>query len=653
MANEVTLHIGADPTKLKNGLKQSSAAIDSFGSRARTSIARVGSSFKGLADRMVTPFNSLVLGGGLGMAIKNVGDLSESLMYYGFAAKKSDADTKVFRDSLHKTAVETGISANEILQGVSKIGEITGKFDFAEKMGGNLARAAKASGAAVEDLASVAASLSGSMGYGADQVQKAFNALIIQGEAGSFTLKGFATQGRALLASASSAGIKSSEQFAKFGSFLQIVNEKIKSEAETTTSVSTLFSELIDKAGDIQKKFGVKVLDKNKEMREFDVIIKEIMEKTGGKLNKLSPVFGASSMKAIYPLIAEYKNGWERMDKIAKDGMEGMTNTKVLDDYFNRTSNDFNTNIDKMKAVAQKFANEQLTGPVEDLTKALKYLNEHQGLVTAGFQTMKVAALALAAVKIGGLVKSVGGLAMDLKGIWSKKSGNATADAIEASAGGVQKVFVVNMGSGFGSNYMDDDLPTPIKKSSETVAQTTKEVGRFRQGLSSARAGLNKLGSSPLAMSVMGAVTSWAMGQIYNFGEAFIEWRRVVENSNETGRKIIEANAKSFEERYGKNAHAKRYDETLKAILKEENSFLPSQKKLDKLYAQLNVSLKLMAQDIASGAHRVSAQEYMQNLTVAPNIVINLDASNNRFTAQSDGGKPANIRVKNTPGMGR
>ncbi len=654
MANEVTLRIGADPTKLKNGLKQSSAAIDSFGSKARASIARVGSSFKGLADRMVTPFTSLVLGGSIGMAIKNVGDLSESLMYYGFAAKKSDADTKVFRDSLHKMAVETGISANEILQGVSKIGEITGKFDFAEKMGGNLARAAKASGAAVEDLASVAASLSGSMGYGADQVQKAFNALIIQGEAGSFTLKGFASQGRALLASASSAGIKTSEQFAKFGSFLQIVNEKIKSEAETTTSVSTLFSELIDKAGDIQKKFGVKVLDKNKEMREFDVIIKEIMEKTGGKLNKLSPVFGASSMKAIYPLIAEYKNGWERMDKIAKDGMEGMTNTKVLDDYFNRTSNDFNTNIDKMKAVAQKFANEQLTGPVEDLTKALKYLNEHQGLVTAGFQTMKVAALALAAVKIGGLVKSVGGLAMDLKGIWSRKSGNATADAIEAAAGGVQKVFVVNMGGGMGNaNYMDDDLPTPIKKSSETVAQTTKEVGRFRQGLSSARAGLNRLGSSPLAMSVMGAATSWAMGQIYNFGEAFIEWRSVVANSTESARQTIDTNAKSFEERYGKNAHAKRYDETLKAINKEENSFMPSQKKLDNLYAQLSVSRELMKRDIENGSQRVTAKDYMQQFTVAPHIVINLDTSNNRFTAQSDGGKPANIRVKNTPGMGR
>ena len=151
----------------------------------------------------------------------------------------------------------------------------------------------------------------------------------------------------------------------------------------------------------------------------------------------------------------------------------------------------------------------------------------------------------------------------------------------------------------------------------------------------------------------MGAATSWAMGQIYNFGQAFIEWRQVVANSREIAANTIDTNTKSFEERYGKNVHAKRYDETLKAINEEEASFLPSQKKLDKLYAQLNVSRELMKRDIASGAQRVSAQEYMKNLTVAPNIVINLDASNNRFTAQSDGGKPANIRVKNTPGMGR
>ena len=649
--NSVTLRIGADPTKLQNGLKQSSAAINSFGARARASIARVGSSLKGLADRMVTPFNSLVLGGGLGMAIKNVGDLSESLMYYGFAAKKSDADTKVFRESLHKTAVETGVAATEILNGVSKIGEITGKFDFAEEMGANLAKAAKASGASVEDLASVASSLSGSMGYGADQVQKTFNALIVQGEAGSFTLKGFASQGRALLASASSVGIKTSEQFAKFGSFLQIVNEKIKSEAETTTSVSTLFSELIDKAGDIQKKFGVKVLDKNKEMREFDVIIKEIMEKTGGKLNKLSPVFGASSMKVIYPLIAGYKNGWERMDQIAKDGIEGMTNTSVLQKYYEKASNSFNGNIGKMTAVAHKFADENLTGPVESLTNALKFLNEHQGIVTAGFTTMKYAALALGAVKIGGLVKEAAALGRDLKGFWSKKFGSDSS-SLKSAVDTVQKVYVVNMGGGMGgANYMDDDLPVNTQKTTKAMETTTKEVGRFRQGLSNARAGLNRLGGSALGGPLLGIATNWAMGQIYDFGQAFMEWRNVVASSRETAANTIDTNAKSFEERYGKNVHAKRYDETLKAINEEETSFLPSQKKLDKLYAQLNISRELMSRDIASGRQRTNAQNYEQALN--QNIVIHVD-SNGRSMVETDHGKPPKVKTfrKNTPTWG-
>jgi hypothetical protein len=260
------------------------------------------------------------------------------------------------------------------------------------------------------------------------------------------------------------------------------------------------------------------------------------------------------------------------------------------------------------------------------------------------------------AVKVGEFVKSFGGLVGDLKGFWSRKNGNATADAIEAAAGGVQKVFVVNMGGGMGSaNYMDDDdLPITTQKTATAMETTTKEMGRFRQGLSNARAGLNKLGSSPLAMSVMGAATSWAMGQIYNFGQAFIEWRNVVASSRETARNTIDTNAKSFEAKYGKNVHAKRYDETLKAINEEETSFLPSQKKLDKLYETLKIQRELMSQDLKSGAQRVSADEYMKNLTVAPNIVINLDSANNRYTAESDGGKPANVKLKrqNTPSFG-
>ena len=655
--NSVTLRIGADPTRLETGLRQSSASINSFGVRARASIARVGSSLRGLADRMVTPFNSLVLGGGLGMAVKNVGDLSESLMYYGFAAKKSDADTKVFRESLHKTAVETGVAANEILNGVSKIGEITGKFDFAEEMGGILAKTAKASGASVEDLANVASSLKVTMGLTADEVAKFFNSLIVQGDQGSFVLRSFASEGKALLATTSTHGIKTAEQFASFGGYLQVMNSQIKSEAELTTSVSALFSELTAKAKDLNK-IGVHVFDKNKEFNDFDAIMRQLMQKTNGDLQKLGKLFGASSIKALQPIITEYKNGWETLDAITKSGQDGMTNTKVLDERFEKASNSFNSNVDKMKNVALEFADTNLTGPVEQLTTALGFLSRHQGIVTAGFKAMAVAAIALGAVKIGGLVKDVAGLAKDIKGIWSKKGGagpSATSAGASALNASVQKVFVVNMrdGLGGGSDYMDDDVP-PVKnmakQTSVAMETTTREVGKFRQGLSTARAGLNKLGNTALGRIGLTAATTWAMDKIYDFGQAFMEWRNVVADVEANSRAMVERNQENFEKRYGSKAavYSKKHGETLLEIQKEENSFLPSQKKLDKLYADLNMYNTLMKNAIKNGDGKngVSAQEYMAN------FVINIDSSG-KTVVETDKGKPPKVKVhKNTPGWG-
>lgn len=659
--NEVTLRIGADATGLQNGLRQSSTAVSSFGTKARATIARVGGSMRGLADRMVTPFNSLVLGGGLGMAVKNVGDLSESLMYYGFAAKKSDADTAVFRESLHKTAIETGVAANEILNGVSKIGEITGQFDFAEEMGPRLAKAAKASGASMEDLANVASSLKVTMGLTADEVSKFFNSLIIQGDQGSYTLQKFAAEGKALLATTSTHGIKTAEQFASFGGYLQVMNSQIKSEAELTTSVSALFSELASKAKDLNK-IGVHVVDKNREFNDFDAIMRQLMDKTKGDILKLGKFFGASSMKALMPIITEYKNGWETLDTITKSGQEGMTNTKVLDERFQKTANDFNSNVDKMKAVALQFADTNLTGPVEQLTTALGFLSRHQGIVTAGFKMMAVAAAALGVVKIGGLVKDVAGLARDIKGIWSKKGGTGAsaagtgASALDAS---VQKVFVVNMRGGFGggSEYMDDDAPMyqpATQKAAQAMDSTTKEVGRFRQGLSTARAGLNKFGSSVIGGTLMTAATGWAMNQIYNFGQAFMEWRNVVADVEANSRAMVDRNQAEFEKRYGPEAArwSKKHGDTLLEIQKEENSFLPSQKKLDKLYGDLRLYNQLTKNAVAAqkGDKMMSPQEYMQALN--QNIIINVD-SNGKAVVETDKGKPPKVSGrKTTPGWG-
>ena len=663
--SQLTLRIGSDSTKLQAGLRQSSAAIDSFGSKAKASIGRLGTAFKGAADRMLTPFNSLVLGGGLGMAIKNVGDLSESLMYYGFAAKKSDADTKVFRASLHRMAKETGVDVTEILNGVSKIGEITGQFDFAEEMGETIAKASKASGASVEDLANVASSLRVTMGLTSDEVAKFFNSLMVQGDQGSFVLRSFATEGKALLAATSTHGIKNANQFASFGAYLQVMNSQIKSEAELTTSVSALFSELTLKAKDLNK-IGVHVFDKNREFNDFDAIIRQLMDKTNGDLQKLGKIFGASSIKALQPIITEYKNKWKTLDAITKSGQEGMTNTDVLDKRAAEASDAFVGSMGKIKAVAMEFADMNLTGPVEQLTSALNYLSNHQGIVTAGFKAMAAAAALLVSVKVVEFGKSVAGLAKDLRGIWSRKNGGNAAMPSADAAGLVQKVFVVNMpgtmpgvpGAPGTTTPVGNNAPaTDISRSATQVVGTTREMGRFGTAVASARGGLNKLGNTLAGGTVLMAATNWAVGQIEQFGSAFMQWRETVNDVEKNSENYLREGEKAFEDRYGAKAgfYNKKLNDTMLAIQKEENSFLPSQKKIDALYAEQNRYRELMKNSIKNrdDSKTVSVEDYMKNLTVAPNIVINM-SPDGRFNATSDGGKPANIKAqkKNTPFVG-
>ena len=653
--NEVTLRIGADAAKLNSGLNRAKAAVTSFSGMARASLSSVGKSIGNM--QLGSMFAPLLIGGGLHYTVSAVGDLSKELLYYGMAAKKSDADTEVFRESLHDMAIQTGIDATTILGSVSKIGEITGDFKFSEEMGLTLAKTSLAANTSMEDLALLSSAINANVGWGMEQITRYFNSLIIQGDQGSFTLQKFASQGKALFSQAAAFGLKSEEQFAYFGAMLQTIAPSIKSEAEITTSVGALFRDLQDKQKDLGKK-GIKIFDKvdgKNQVRDLKSIIDDIMKYVNGDAKKLAQIgLTSESMKVLNPLMADYQKGWVKMQAITDSGIKGMSTTDELENRYQRATRTFDKSMDKMKASAVKFADLNLAGPVETLSSALQTLSEHQTIVKTGFIAMTAAASLVGLVKAGQFVAS--GYESFRKFFPSKQVNESKpSNLIPFSPNDVQKVFVTNMRGGFGggTDYMDDDVPMSrpaTQKAAQAMDSTTKEVGRFRQGLSTARAGLNKFGSSVIGGTLMTAATGWAMNQIYNFGQAFMEWRNVVANSLEIGQNTINTNAKSFEQKYGSNISAKKYDETLKAIQEEENSFWPSQKKLDKLYKQLNVSRTLMAQDIASGTQRVTAQDYMQALN--QNIVINVD-SNGKTVVETDNGKPPKVQSrKNTPSWG-
>ena len=625
--NELTLRLGADSTALNNGLRASASAINSFSGKTRATFSRLGSSISSFSDRAITPMTGLLLGGSLTMAAKGVGDLSQSLMYYGMSAKKSDKDTAALRKSLHQMAMDTGVDADQILAGMSKIGEVTGDFDLGEKMGLNLAKASKASQASVEDLATVASAMNNSFSWGADQIQQAFNALIVQGDAGSYTLQALAGEGKALLAAAKSFGVKSTDQFSSFGAYLQVINADIKSEAETTTSVSTLFSELIVKQKEL-KKIGVSVFNADGSIKNFDIIMRELMAATDGNIKKISPMFAEGARKALIPIMSEYKKGWTTLDTITTDGMKAITNTDELDKRFAKTADDFNTNIAKMKASAVSFADTNLTGPITSLSEALKFLNGHQEIVSAGFKLMAGAALALTLVKIGGFIGQIRGVAGDLTQIWKGKGKEASSSSADLS---VQRVFVTNMGGGLGGSYYDD-IPMSKKSVTASLPNASVEIGKFGKGLSAARSGLNKFGGTLIGGSLLTAATGWATQQIYDFGKTFIEWRNTVAEANAANAKYIAESGKAFSDKY-KNKEANKwaslYDKKLQEYAEEGNKVFSSKSKLEQLSSDLTKYRKLMANELKN-PNPETAGLVVEKSSVLPqqNIFINFDGLN-------------------------
>lgn len=656
--NEVTLRIGADAAGLNTGLNRAKSTVKSFAGVTKASLSAVGKSIGNM--NIGSMFAPLLIGGGLHYTVNAVGDLSRELLYYGMAAKKSDADTKVFRESLHNMAIQTGVDAKAILASISRVGEITGDFKFSEDMGIALAKTSLAANTSMEDLALLSSAINANVGWGMDKISKYFNSLIIQGDQGSFTLQKFAQEGKALFSSAAAFGLKSEEQFAYFGAMLQTIAPSIKSEAEITTSIGALFRDLKDKQKDLGKK-GIKIFDKvdgKNQVRDLKSIIDDIMEYVDGDAKKLAQIgLTSESMKVLNPLMADFQKGWVKMQAITESGLKGMSNTNELENRYQRASRTFDKSMDKMKASAVKFADLNLAGPVEILSNSLQTLSEHQAIVKAGFIAMTAAAGLIGLVKVGQF--GMKGYDLYKRFFPGKKSSDAQpTNVIPLHPNDIQKVFVTNMGGGLGNNYMDDDdgFPTvqkSAKQTAETFNQTTKEVSRFKY-FASQRGWLDSIARTKVGMFALGSATTWAVGQIGNFISAFAEWRNVVADVEASSRAMVDRNQVEFEKRYGGQAaiFSKKHGETLLEIQKEENSFLPSQKKLDKLYGDLNMYNTLMKNAIKNGDGKngVTAQEYMQALN--QNIIINVD-SNGKAVVETDKGKPPKVSGRRTtPGWG-
>lgn len=656
----ILLRLGVDPASLQAGLRKASASLDTFGGRAGAVMGRVNAALKTSADRALTPMTGLLLGGGVAVAASQFGNFSEELMYYGMVAKKSKEGISALRSEIHGLAKQTGIDQQVILGGINKIAEITGDTQFAEGMAGMLAKTSKATKADLADLATVASTMRVQWGWNEQAIAEAFNTLIVQGDQGSYTLQALAGEGKALLSSANAFGIKTKSQFESFGAFLQVMNASIKSEAEVTTSMSSLMNELISKSKDLGK-LGVRIFDMKDgkaQVRDFETIMMELMKATNADISVISPMFGDEAKKALKPLMEEYQRGWTNYRKI-RDSALG-SGTSEIDSRFATTANDFNTNIGKMKAASLEFADTNLAGPVERLTQAMRFLSDHQGVFSAALYSIAAAAGVLAAVKLGGKIKEFGSFASELKGL--AKGRVPGSDGVGGlagqltGAGAVQQVYVTNwhmMGQTQGmTSYIDPSRNAAgMKDFSNETARSTGRLGRFGSAM-------GKFARSDLGMGALSMATAWAVGKITEAGNLIYDWWKSKNDAEQTTENMLAANRKPMEKR---GADVVYWSDQIDAAMLEKqeisnsfgnNFFGIGDGRIKVLDENIGLYTRLMKE---ANARRV-VQEAQKTGIKAPDqtIQIFVDAEKRRAVVESSGGYegPNKLRVNTMPWAG-
>jgi TP901 family phage tail tape measure protein len=386
---EVRLTISGDPKKLESALNRSSRHIQqyskhinrtekhitTFGKKSINTFRKVGPSIR----RSFGGIKGIVGTMGLVAAGKKVMDYEKRLFRLAAQANVPKKRILELRKELFDMGKATHQKPGELLSYIEAIVERTGNFDFAVQSLKDMGRVGTASGAAMGDLGATAANLQQKLGIIPKQLFQMFDILASQGEHGAFTLQNMANLFERLLSAGVRFNIKGVEGMRKFGAFLQIAKQGTGTAEQATTAVEGVIRELLqlDKIKKIIKLTGFKVFDedeykKSKKiiLKDFDVVLKEIVRRTEGNEIKLGQIFGQESIRAIAPLARIYREtgSFEQFDKFIKMGGDG---SQIMKD-FNLMASATATKVKDFGTKLHELLDTKFAKPVEKFGNALE-----------------------------------------------------------------------------------------------------------------------------------------------------------------------------------------------------------------------------------------------------------------------------------------
>lgn len=408
----------SDTTALQRDITRTEQRFDRFGKKMRTTFDRAGKSIDRGSTAILSGSRGLITGAAIGMAGKKVVEFDGKLARLAIQANISKEEMFALKDELYAVGKATNQYPTDLLAGIDAIVQRTGNFKYAVGSLKDMGIVASATGASMADIGATASNLQEKMGIAKDEVLSIFDILSAQGKVGAFTIQDMSTQFEKLLSAAMRFEIKGIEGMRSFGAFLQIAKRGAGSTEQATTSVERTIADLLAKHKQIRRLTGFSIIDPEKSkvagrsvMKDFDLVMKEIIARTEGDEIKLAKIFGEVSIRAVSQLAKSYIKfgGFSEFDDLASKGGDGAAIMKDFAFWADTSAakfREFNIEIKKFT--------ENLEGPIKLLTKLLDLLNAHPNITQGGL--MALMGLAGGAMAIKG-AKGAYGMFKAIKGL--------------------------------------------------------------------------------------------------------------------------------------------------------------------------------------------------------------------------------------------
>jgi Spy/CpxP family protein refolding chaperone len=243
------------------------------------------------------------------------------LVVAGRATGATGKDPEALRKQIVSTGMDTGMAPEQVAAGMQSFVGRTGDLDMATKSMQMFATVAQATGASIEDVAGTAADLSQKFDIKTvDQMSDAFAVLVTQGKKGAFELRDMANTFPEMAAAAQRAGMKGIGGMKNLGGLAQLARQSTGSGAEASTAVQMMLTQLIadsDKLGSgeaIGKKVNIFTKknadgtpDATSDVRDMPTVLSEVISKARGNKQTLGKLFDVRGVRAVSPLISEFK----------------------------------------------------------------------------------------------------------------------------------------------------------------------------------------------------------------------------------------------------------------------------------------------------------------------------------------------------------